>query len=248
MRADTGGMYDDSPARSQMPLAPAEVEQIIASGGKLLKDPRKIVHFAQRVLATMARMKRTTEEMQRDVEAMRIRYEQDSSPIARATKALRNLSAEQRHAVLSQLENERLDALALETSQAEQMQVGARSQANRVRFVLMRLLDEGLPDSAEMQVHELLRFLGSDPAQAARQASQPGQSAQQRPAAQSGAGQQGGVRPTHAAQSYAPAAQPGQGAARPVQAPPVAPAAAPVAPPVQTSARLEEYDLDDLFN
>jgi hypothetical protein len=153
--------YDDRPEAQNVPLRTDEVEALILNGGQILRDPRRIVHFLQRVAATLREQGARVARLQADVETIRGERAVNQHPLARATQAIAELTEEQKHQLLDAGYLLEVEKLRKAQDDAELVKLGAENESNRIRLALAGLLeDPSIPSEVKQHVRVTLTRIG----------------------------------------------------------------------------------------
>ncbi len=153
--------YDDRPEAQHVPLRVDEVEALILNGGQVLREPRRIVHFLNRVGATLREQGARVARLQADVEAIRVERASNQHPLARATQALAELTEDQKHQLLDAGYLLELEKLRKAQEDAELVKLGAENESNRVRLALAGMLeDPNIPSEVKQYVRMTLHRIG----------------------------------------------------------------------------------------
>jgi hypothetical protein len=165
-RAETGFMarsfdYDDRPEAQHVPLRMDEVEALILNGGQVLREPRRVLHFLNRVVTTLRDQGARVSQLQQDVETIRRERSQSAHPMARAVQAIAELTEEQKQQLLDHGYLLELEKLKKAQEDAELVRLGAENEINRVRMALAGLLeDPSIPSEAKQYVRMTLGRIG----------------------------------------------------------------------------------------
>jgi hypothetical protein len=153
--------YDDRPETQYVPLRVDEVEALILNGGQVLREPRRIVHFLNRVMTTLRDQGSRVAQLQQDVENIRRERSQSAHPLARATQAIAELTEEQKRQLLDNGYLLELEKLKKAQEDAELAKLGAENETNRVRLALAGLLeDPTIPSDVKQHVRLTLSRIG----------------------------------------------------------------------------------------
>lgn len=153
--------YDDAPGRAREPLTADEVVALLGAGGRpVSRDPARVVHLLTRVEATLKAHARQVAGLHRDIDAIAATTRRKGTPLQVAVDALTELTEEQRAQVLDVVVATRLAELTQRIEDADRARLAARSEGNRVRFVLGQLTaDPELPEAARAAVVAALAAL-----------------------------------------------------------------------------------------
>lgn len=168
--ADTGKVtrvfdYDDRPEAQHVALRIDEIEALILNGGAVFhKDTRKIVHFLNRVVATLREQGSRIAKLQTDVEHMREEKGAARHPMARATQAISELDDKQKRQLLDGNYLQEMAKLERARETADMVVAGATNETNRIRLVLSGLLeDPQIASEVKQHVRDALIKIGYQP-------------------------------------------------------------------------------------
>jgi len=159
-----GDLYDDSEAMAHAPLTAEDLDTLLRSDGSFFtQDARRVRHLLTRVRAAFGTHRDQLRSLQRDVELMHADARRKASPLAGALDALRRLSAAEQRQVYDIRTGQVLDDLEQARADAERVKLAAQSEANRVRFVLAKVLaDASVPAEVRRTVQDALRMLPAE--------------------------------------------------------------------------------------
>jgi hypothetical protein len=154
--------YDDRPEAQYVPLRADEVDALVMNGGQVLtRQPGRLVHFLNRVAATLREQGARVARLQADVDAIRTERAASSHPMARAVQAIAELDDAGRKALLDEGYLRELARLEEAREAAELVRLGAENEANRIRHALAELLeDPSVPSETKQHVRMLLARIG----------------------------------------------------------------------------------------
>lgn len=150
--------YDDSDKAAERELTKEEIEFVKENKRHFLKDPTKIMHFVGRALVTVRVFERRVSDSRESLEALRAQQSNSNHPVENALQMLRNLSEEEKEQIFNYHVKERVATAEKALKDANRAQIGAKSEANRVRFSLGKLVnDPSLPDNVRKTLEDVLK-------------------------------------------------------------------------------------------